>query len=82
MRWPKSSNGWPAGSDSAGGWNDVVLSGGVFQNALLVDLCRRRLEAAGFVVLTNSLVPANDGGLALGQAFIAANRSTPIDGKG
>jgi hydrogenase maturation protein HypF len=50
----------------------VVLTGGCFQNALLVDLARERLESAGFVALTHREVPANDGGLALGQAVIAA----------
>ena len=49
----------------------VVLSGGVFQNALLVELTRDRLEVAGFDVLTHRLVPPNDGGLALGQAYLS-----------
>jgi hydrogenase maturation protein HypF len=50
----------------------VVLTGGCFQNALLVDLARERLESAGFIALIHREVPANDGGLALGQAVIAA----------
>ncbi len=52
----------------------VALSGGVFQNALLTVMCTSRLQDAGFVVLTNQLVPPNDGGLALGQAFVAGHR--------
>jgi hydrogenase maturation protein HypF len=52
----------------------VALSGGVFQNALLTTLVRERLERAGFTVLTHSLVPPNDGGIALGQAVVAGRR--------
>lgn len=51
------------------GVNVAALSGGCFQNMLLVKLCRERLEAAGFTCLTHSLVPPNDGGIALGQAY-------------
>ncbi|MGE0490516.1 MAG: carbamoyltransferase HypF [Vulcanimicrobiota bacterium] len=50
----------------------VGLSGGVFQNMLLLDLVVTGLENAGFTVLTHRLVPPNDGGLALGQLVIAA----------
>lgn len=50
----------------------IVLSGGVFQNALLLHLCTWRLER-DFDVYTHQLVPANDGGLSLGQAFVAAH---------
>ncbi|MGD0473507.1 MAG: carbamoyltransferase HypF [Candidatus Velthaea sp.] len=50
----------------------VALSGGCFQNGLLLEGVGALLEAAGFRVLANVRVPANDGGIALGQAAIAA----------
>jgi len=50
----------------------VALSGGVFQNRVLFEQVVTRLEERGFRVLTHRQVPANDGGLALGQAAIAA----------
>ncbi len=54
------------------GLNLVVLSGGVFQNCLLTELALLCLKKSGFRVLSHSLVPPNDGGLALGQAVIAS----------
>ena len=54
-----------------GGIKDVVLSGGVFQNALLTGITRKRLEAQGFTVWTHEAVPSNDGGICLGQAAVA-----------
>jgi hydrogenase maturation protein HypF len=54
--------------------NTVALSGGVFQNALLLERTSQRLQMRGFRVLTHSRVPANDGGIAFGQAAIAAAR--------
>ena len=81
---------------STGGGHDldtVVLAGGVFQNVLLTELCLARLAAVApdLTVLTARLVPPNDGGLALGQAWVAAHAdlgpaepapgSTPIDPK-
>ena len=53
----------------------VALSGGVFQNTLLTDETVVRLEDEGFVVLTNRLVPPNDGGLALGQAYVGRHHT-------
>jgi hydrogenase maturation protein HypF len=48
----------------------VALSGGVFQNRLLLKRTTRLLESTGFEVLTHSRVPPNDGGIALGQAVV------------
>lgn len=53
----------------------VVLSGGTMQNRLLLAETTRRLRAGGVDVLTPQRVPANDGGIALGQAVIAAARA-------
>ncbi|MBV6626313.1 MAG: carbamoyltransferase HypF [Rivularia sp. (in: Bacteria)] len=54
--------------------NYVCLTGGVFQNQILLKQVIKRLQALGINVLTHSLVPCNDGGLSLGQAVIAAAR--------
>ncbi len=54
------------------GIDTVGLTGGVFQNAVLVELTVKALQAAGFDVLLHERVPPNDGGLALGQATIVA----------
>jgi hydrogenase maturation protein HypF len=50
----------------------VVLSGGVFQNRLLTEQVSSRLREAGIHVLAPARLPANDGGIALGQCVIAA----------
>jgi hydrogenase maturation protein HypF len=54
------------------GVSTVVLSGGVFLNALLTTEVMARLIAGGFTVFRHRLVPPNDGGLSLGQLAIAA----------
>jgi hydrogenase maturation protein HypF len=50
----------------------VALSGGVFQNLLLFTGLKESLENQGFIVLSHTRVPTNDGGIALGQAVAAA----------
>jgi len=52
-------------------FDSVVLSGGVFQNRLLLEQTAALLRGHGFKVLIPTLSPANDGGLSLGQAVIA-----------
>jgi hydrogenase maturation protein HypF len=54
------------------GVHQVAMSGGVFQNRYLMEQAARRLERRGFAVYTHQRVPANDGGIALGQAALAA----------
>jgi hydrogenase maturation protein HypF len=53
------------------GINQVALSGGAFQNRLLLRLATAALKREGFSVITHHLVPCNDGGISLGQAVIA-----------
>jgi hydrogenase maturation protein HypF len=57
------------------GLTTVALSGGVFQNEFLFTRAVRSLEKRGFRVLTHRQVPANDGGISLGQAAVAAARA-------
>jgi hydrogenase maturation protein HypF len=49
----------------------VALSGGVFQNRLLLKMAKKLLKSSGFAVLSHRQVPCNDGGISLGQAAIA-----------
>jgi hydrogenase maturation protein HypF len=53
------------------GLSTVALSGGCFQNRLLLSLALAQLERAGFQVLLHRHVPCNDGGISLGQAVLA-----------
>ncbi|MBC1258774.1 carbamoyltransferase HypF, partial [Trichormus variabilis V5] len=55
-------------------FNQVALTGGVFQNSILLQLVTKQLQNLEINVLTHSLVPTNDGGLSLGQAIITAAR--------
>ncbi|MDO9105061.1 MAG: carbamoyltransferase HypF [Methylovulum sp.] len=56
------------------GADRIVLSGGVFQNRLLLEAVTRQLQQRGKTVLSPQRYPMNDGGLALGQAVVAAAR--------
>jgi len=56
------------------GLETVCLSGGSFQNAILSEGLKHKLEAAGMSVFTHNRVPPGDGGLILGQLVVAANR--------
>ena len=53
----------------------VVLAGGCFQNLRLIGSVRERLRARGFDVYTPRMYPPNDGGLSLGQLYVAAHRN-------
>ncbi|NET00437.1 MAG: carbamoyltransferase HypF [Sphaerospermopsis sp. SIO1G1] len=53
-------------------FSQVILTGGVFQNQILLQQTNKRLKQLGIKVLTHSIVPANDGGISLGQAVITA----------
>ena len=56
--------------------NRVCLSGGAFNNLLVLEQLIRKLESSGFEVFTPSDVPTGDGGLSLGQALVAAHSVT------
>lgn len=65
----------------ATGLATVALSGGVFQNLLLLERTVTGLEARGFRVLVHGRVPPNDGGISLGQAAAAGARDRSADAR-
>jgi hydrogenase maturation protein HypF len=64
------------------GLRKVVLSGGTFQNKYLLESLEKMLVNNNFEVFTHSLVPCNDGGIALGQLAVAARVGTRDEGQG
>jgi len=50
--------------------NDIVLSGGVFQNEVLLELMENELQLKGFNVYSHSKIPTNDGGISFGQVMV------------
>jgi hydrogenase maturation protein HypF len=56
------------------GIQKVALSGGTFQNKYLAELLENKLVKDNFAVFTQSRVPCNDGGIALGQLIVAARK--------
>jgi hydrogenase maturation protein HypF len=63
------------------GIDQVVLSGGVFQNETLLHGLTRELIAWEFTVFSHTAVPTNDGSLALGQAVCAGLRYSGLTGE-
>ena len=65
------------------GIGQIALCGGVFANVLLQERCRTLLEGDGFSVYVNEQVPGNDGGICLGQAWLALRERTQsgVNGK-
>jgi hydrogenase maturation protein HypF len=74
VRFHNALANWIVSVAERAGERRVALSGGVFQNGYLVERTAALLEARGFQVYTHQRVPPNDGGIALGQAMIAALR--------
>jgi hydrogenase maturation protein HypF len=65
---------------AACGPDAVALSGGTFQNLLLLKQAVTLLEEKGFTVYRHRNVPANDGGLSLGQAVLAYTKKLEANG--
>ena len=73
---------WIATAAERRGVRQVALSGGVFQNGYLVERAVALLESRGFAVYTHQRVPANDGGIALGQAVLSSCTEPRPQGSG
>jgi hydrogenase maturation protein HypF len=73
-RFHNALSNWILETAESAGVRQVCLSGGVFQNGYLVERTTALLESHGYAVFTHQRVPANDGGVALGQAVIAAGQ--------
>ncbi len=76
-----NGNGPAAGADSASRPEAIALSGGCLQNSILLEALLAGLGSLGFKVLSHEKVPANDGGIALGQAAISAARQLSAPGR-
>jgi hydrogenase maturation protein HypF len=63
-----------SGTDGNENFDTIALSGGVFQNRILLELVMQGLQGKGFKVLGHRHFPANDGGISLGQAMVSAAR--------
>jgi hydrogenase maturation protein HypF len=72
---------WIVEAARAAGVRQIIMSGGVFQNRYLTERAAARLEALGFAVYTHQRVPANDGGIALGQVVLAAQGYRYVPGR-
>ena len=77
-RWPRWSSRVAKRSGRPGDRARVALSGGTFQNMLLLEQTIELLEEKEFVVYRHRRVPANDGGIALGQAVLADRAFTEM----
>ena len=60
--------------------SNIVLTGGCFQNKWLLENAINALKEEGFNPYWHSKVPTNDGGISLGQMFVAARRLENVSG--
>jgi hydrogenase maturation protein HypF len=61
------------------GEEKIVLSGGCFQNTLLLEKSVKLLEKDGFKVYWHQRIPPNDGGISLGQVIASEIKSVPLN---